>query len=775
MSKHTTDLEDLLTPLIAGSRSDNERYDSVQQTIMSEPKNQISLENDHDPMDTDFNPYFRVNKEYQKSMNRIDQPDKIVDTLTKLSDEQIIGLRGIINFILQKEPSDENDFKQVLKEASKKFHQIFSKTDMWHMYLTICKENKITPSDHYRKFFQYKPYRSQSGVMVYAIFTHPFWREENNGTGEMKSFSCEYDCSYCPEQPGRPRSYVDGEPGLDRAHSVNYDTVEQFHTRANTYRATGHVNDKAECIVLGGTWHSYPLEYRRNFIRDLYYAANTVHENRGRKKGTMEEEIELNQTSKCRVIGLTIETRPDRITPIEIIELRRMGCTRVQLGLQHTNDRLLRRIKRRCTAQNGMDAIKLLKDSGFKVDGHLMPDLPKPFTHLFEQINANELDSRELNYTEDDIDYTFKSVEADREMFRLMLEHPAWQIDQWKIYPCDVVPWSAIERDFKKGIHIPYGTDDPNSSTNPLIELLIWVKSRMNPTVRLNRVIRDIPEQYIMGGIKDLNGRQKIHKIMESRGLKCICIRCREIKKDVPSAGVRLIAYESEGSGGIDICLQYLTDSDQLLGFLRMRLSPDAGMSLKRLSDGSVRKKVVFEELVGCCLIRELHVYGETTPVRQNSDAEKFSRTQQHVGYGTKLINCCFQIAQERGYKKISVIAGEGVRPYYRKFGFVDTNGLSRQMIKVFDTNDTHKDQKIQYQTIYLGEKYSENHQNVESKDLIPIHQIVESKDLMPIHQIVESKDLVSIHLLNKLGQNRLVWGAGILFIVMMITLIKKS
>lgn len=552
----------------------------------------------------------------------------------------------------------------------KQFKVQYRKTDLLYMYKEICREKKVPVSDLIRGFMQSKPFRSQSGVMVYAVFTHPFWKSGANG--ELKAFSCKYDCAYCPEKPGRPRSYVDGEPGLDRARNVNYDTVRQVLTRANSYRATGHINDKAEVIVLGGTWHSYPLEYRREFIRDLYYAFNTVHESRGRNKLTMKQEIELNQKSKCRVIGLTIETRPDQISPKELVELREMGVTRVQLGVQHTNDHMLTRIKRRCTAQHAIDAIKLLKDCGFKVDIHLMPDLPKPFTQEFEIANKTRLNSKSLSYGIEDIDQEFDSVEEDRKMFQTVFHGESYCPYQVKIYPCEVMDWTKIKEDFEQGIHVPYGEILEDQETNELIMLLIDVKSKIPRWVRINRLIRDIPESYVLGGINDTNGRQRVERIMKGMGLKCNCMRCREIKKkkiDPETARFEIIEYRA--SGGDEYFLQYVTPEDDLIGFLRLRLSDDSGIEIKTKRSGVVKKTIIFQELLDTAMIRELHVYGEAVKVNRNN-SNKTDRSQQHVGFGTKLLHQAFRIAAEKGYHRISVISGEGVKPYYRRFGFVD-------------------------------------------------------------------------------------------------------
>ena len=216
-----------------------------------------------------------------------------------------------------------------------------------------------------------------------------------------QAFSCEWDCYYCPNEPGQPRSYLHDEPSVLRANMNQFDPVLQFTDRAATLSQNGHPLDKVELLVLGGTWSSYPHAYQAEFVRDLFFAANTFYERPKRERRSLVEEQTLNEGSSVKIIGLTLETRPDTITPDELRRLRRYGCTRVQLGLQHTSDDVLRNINRGCNKADAARAIALLKDAAFKVDVHLMPNLPG------------------------------SSPSADREMFQEMLDDPLMQADQW--------------------------------------------------------------------------------------------------------------------------------------------------------------------------------------------------------------------------------------------------------------------------------------------------------------------------------------------------------
>ena len=96
-------------------------------------------------------------------------------------------------------------------------------------------------------------------------------------------------------------------------------------------------------------------------------------------------------------------------------------------------------------------------------------------------------------------------------------------------------------------------------------------------------------------------------------------------------------------------------DEECLFGFLRLRVSDDAG--------------IIFNELENTSMIRELHVYGRTTPVNESS------LQVQHLGIGKRLLKEAEKISRSHDKNKISVIAGIGTRNYYSKQGYnlVDT------------------------------------------------------------------------------------------------------
>ena len=508
-----------------------------------------------------------------------------------------------------------------------------------YTYRQMCERGVFEFDEKYTKLFRSAAVRSLSGVMVVTVFTSPYPKVGDT----VQPFSCRFDCHYCPAEPGQPRSYLLQEPGVARANRNNFHAVSQFWDRCMSYHLTGHPVDKIELLILGGTWSSYPAEYQEEFVRDLFYAANQftsvlLDGHPPREPWTLEQEQLHNESCDCRVIGVTIETRPDQIWGKELRRLRRLGVTRVQLGIQHTDDAILAAINRGCVTADAVNAFRLLKDSCFKIDIHLMPDLPT------------------------------STPERDADMFRYILDSEDLQADQWKIYPCEVTPWTKIKEWFDAGTYKPYGNelrqrtlpDGRVEQYNPLFELILDVKRRVHPWIRLNRVIRDIPGEYIMGGNMVTNLRQLLHNALERNGEHCRCIRCRECKTQrVQRHECEIVVREYRSSGGRELFLSVEDAARRTLyAFLRLRLSASAGAG------------GVFPELERAALIRELHVYGQVIAV--GDDQTERRGTTQHVGLGTTLLLKAEHLALENGFTRIAVISGVGTRDYYRNRGFAD-------------------------------------------------------------------------------------------------------
>lgn len=490
------------------------------------------------------------------------------------------------------------------------------------------------------------------------------------------------------------RSYISTEPAVRRANANNFDPVLQFYDRAMSLQYCGHIIDKLEILVLGGTWSHYPIAYQEEFIRDIYYAANTFYEDDKREKYSMEDEIMCNQYSKSRIIGLTLETRPDAINKHEIIRFRKYGCTRVQLGVQHIDDDVLKKINRGCYTKHTKKALYLLKQNCFKIDIHLMPDLYGStyekdydmFNRLLGIENQETINNKLHQYRRIYIylfvycllNYCFLQnfylplipylilalfwmyfIHRDYHNFvEYHLTEPELQADQWKIYPTEVVRWTKIYDLFHSGEYKPYAEEiNEGTGNKKIIDMILHAKKKVYPWIRLNRVIRDIPTTEIYGGNMNTSLRQLLQKKLKDEGNSCKCIRCREVKyRKINPKDVKLMIRKYNDSNADEYFISFESKNEDILyGFCRLRLN-------------NSNDSIFFDELKDSALIRELHVYGLMVP----HDSKK--KVTQHFGFGKRLLKAAEHIAMDNNFNKISIISGIGVREYYSKNGYFQEN-----------------------------------------------------------------------------------------------------
>ena len=492
-----------------------------------------------------------------------------------------------------------------------------------------------------------RPMRNISGITSITVITAPF--------PDGQKFSCKHNCYYCPNEPAhegndwqaQPRSYLYHEPAVRRANQHKFYAIGQMLNRMDTYFSNGHVIDKLEIIVEGGTYTEYPVDYLERYHRDLFYAANIYFDLRKlysnydncliqkldlkllsniRQPLSVEEEIKINKTAKVHIIGICIETRPDALDDDWLYRFRKWGVTRIQLGAQHVDNKILKKINRGHSVEQLLWAMKYLKDNCFKIDIHIMPDLPDA------------------------------SPEIDKAMFDYV--YSVVCPDQMKVYPCQTVPWTIIEKWYKQGKYVPYFDKDPNL----LIDVVKYSMENCPPWVRLPRVIRDIPcSVYVEGGNNIGNMRQMVDNILDGQGIVSMDIRSREIGRHSKyyNKPANYNSYYYYGNEGHDYFIGYESyDLRALFGFIRLRIVEEKN------------NKIVFNILKKRGLVRELHVYGDTTAV--NSFAKHGC---QHTGIGKGLLKCAEIKTMENGLYGIVVISGEGVKEYYEKRGYkeIDT------------------------------------------------------------------------------------------------------
>jgi len=451
--------------------------------------------------------------------------------------------------------------------------------------------------------------RSNSGVAVVSLLTKPF--------------ACPGRCVYCPTEDNMPKSYLSLEPAAARALANDFDPYMQVTNRLHALMANGHPTDKVEMIVIGGTWSFYHPAYQEEFISECFRACNNFGAEKVIEKDekNLSELQEINENAKCRMIGLSIETRPDYITGYELSRLRKLGVTKVEIGVQHLDNDILRLTNRDMTREQVAEATEKLRNAGLKVVYHMMPNLPG------------------------------SNIKKDIAMFSELFSGKEFQPDMLKIYPCMVLEKSELYNTWKQGGFIPY-TDEE------LMEVLSSVKKNIPIYTRIIRVIRDIPASYIKAGSVISNLRQHLIEDQKKNNWQCRCIRCREIRNDIfDTKDFILTKTEYKTTTGKEVFLSFENEKEnKLAAFLRLRLP-------EKVSDDFYKEELAV--LKNSALVRELHTYGQLKPIHEKGDQS------QHVGLGRTLMNEAEKIAHSAGYKKIAVISGVGVRGYYRKLGYI--------------------------------------------------------------------------------------------------------
>jgi elongator complex protein 3 len=462
-------------------------------------------------------------------------------------------------------------------------------------YQQLTRSGEWQPDPRLLARIRMKPVRSLSGVSVVTVLTKPY--------------PCPGRCIFCPTDVRMPKSYLPDEPGAMRGLQHAFDPYDQVSARLEALQAVGHPTDKVELLILGGTWSAYRRDYQEAFVLRCFDALNGV------ESASLLEAQARNETAGHRNVGLVIETRPDHIDREELAWLRRLGVTKVQLGAQSLDDRILELNRRGHSLADTRGAVGLLRAAGFKIVLHWMPNL--------------------LGAT----------LDSDREDFqRLWL---GLCPDELKIYPTQLLANAELYEYWRRGEYTPY-------TTRELVELLADIKPSIPRYCRVNRVIRDIPSTHVVEGNRRTSLRQDVHAELRRRGQRCRCIRCRELRGRALGDGeLHLEELVYPAGAAEEHFISFATAGDQLAGFLRLSLpgegSPETGLA----------------DLPGAALIREVHVYGQSLEVgaRQPGMA-------QHAGLGSQLLRQAEEIARQGGFRRLAVIAAVGTRRYYLDRGF---------------------------------------------------------------------------------------------------------
>lgn len=443
--------------------------------------------------------------------------------------------------------------------------------------------------------FKTRSVRTESGVAPFAVM--------------MKPHYCPGNCVYCPLEEGMPKSYLSDEPAAQRAKQLNFDPRLQVEMRLKQLESNGHITDKIDLIVIGGTFGAYPDEYKLEFFKGMYDGVN------GFIAESLDQAIKFNETGKRRVVGISVETRPDWVSEAEIKLWRRVGVTKVQLGVQAFDEKILKKIERGHSLETVAEATRACRNAGLKICYHFMPNLPG------------------------------SSPKKDVEMAKIMFEDGRFQPDYLKVYPAMVIPGTELYRMWKRGEYVSYGDEE--------LKLVLKETKKVVPSYcRIDRLVRDISKKWISSGSLVTNMRQLLQEELKKEGKKCLCIRCREVRGGVYEVDVKLLVDERKTLGGKELFLSFESE-DSLFSMLRLRLPNE-------------EEEMFFDELVGAAIVREVHTYGQVMSLQGDS----LKGESQHRGLGKRLLAKAVEIALERGYKKMAIISAVGTREYYKNLGY---------------------------------------------------------------------------------------------------------
>jgi histone acetyltransferase (RNA polymerase elongator complex component) len=639
--------------------------------------------------------------------------------------------RNILNDIINLNECNYN-FTKIQKEIYQKYKFYIDKSKVLTYYLDCLYNKTIEENKSLEQLIRIKPTRSNSGELEISTILPP------------NEFSCKYDCAMCPNEPNQPRSYLssEGTPKLG--------VIEEFDAKFQIWRRLiqleylmGHSIDKMIHILLGGTFHSFPVQIIDDYISDLYYACNVYplislrkngkysflikewlksepFKNKISLKNSIGNELLLLLPSKSefnieksintnlnysRITGLVIETRPDQINKYEVLRLRKYGVTRVQLGIQHYDEAVLKIMNRRHTFLTSEKAIKILKDNGFKIDIHLLLDCPG--TTLEKDLKLCKIAFQEQNILADYVKL-YICVDVPFTKIRLYKNNS----NNYTIQDQKIIEQLMIDGNYKSLIEIYKKNINDILIWNSIAEtnysdFLIFLQNvvQIIPTfIRLNRFHRDFPlakDAPLRLGYESETLKTNLQQIcmnqLEEIGCKSKDIRSREIRNTIIELDKCFIYFKSyESNGGKDFFISiespinnnYL--DSKILGMIRCRIT-DYDLTKTKLFPSwflNVFKKSSLR-------VRELHIYGNL-----QSDAKQGQT--QHKGLGKLLLQIAEQLTIYYELQQIVIISGIGVQNYYKKLGY-ELDNESEYMIK--NINDINYNNYFQncFKKIFLN------------------------------------------------------------------------
>ena len=594
-----------------------------------------------------------------------------------------------------------DEFKNIKRMFSKKhkLSDIPTNIKLIRAYHQLLKAKKISKNIDIENLFKKRSIRSDSGIVAVQVLTKPY--------------PCPGQCIFCPNEKWMPKSYISTEPGAMRAALNQFDPIRQVYNRLLSLNMTGHQTDKIEMIVLWWTWDFYPKDYKVEFIKSLYDACNTFCQldidvsgsddldqqaiktkrywynitnlDMIKYSSSIQEAITINETANNRIIGLTVETRPEFITDENCRFWRELWVTRLEIWVQSLYDDVLEANKRWHSVQQIRQWIHKLRQYGFKFSIHIMP-------WLYQSDYEKDLWTFEKTYSDpfikpDEIKFYPTSVIPNTELYDLyiswhykplLIEHIQKLIKETfkKIIP----PYTRIKRLIRDipSHEIAAWSNITNLSQLTHNELLEEFRNNSESAKKLysrlywNYQLFDSFEEFITFCLKQKNLNLENWNIntyiiwqdpdLETyRKFVCLDTRSREIrhkpkfKNSQEKDSVNLIIRQYESSAGIEYFLSFEDLQWYIYGFTRLLLPKES-------------ETIDWEWLwKQTALIRELHIYWQLASLKENI---KSSYKKQHKWFGSQIMFIAEQISKSFWYQRLSVISWVGVRWFFKKIWY---------------------------------------------------------------------------------------------------------
>lgn len=606
----------------------------------------------------------------------------------------LVALTHIIDRIRAGETFDAHDIDVIVRERNRATHdgeRTVAKRRLMSRYLKERAEDSDAwrswsiDEDTHRKVvstLRAKPRRTASGVATITVLTKPW--------------PCSSDCIYCPSDIRMPKSYMSDEPACQRAERNCFDPYLQVASRLAVLEDMGHITDKVELIVLGGTWSDYGRAYRIWFTSELFRALNEFEDRDvdgkllradrvAKRRACYESAGIASDATRCaaRAEGLQALVDAGELTYNEAMaRLHDEGNGSGEERTLGDEDALM----------EGLFAQQRANETGaHRVVGLVFETRPDK-VHAGElafmrtlgatkvQMGIQSLDATILRKNRRFIDeaciadafallrlFGFKThihlmanlvgatPATDIEQYGKLVGDDRFKPDEVKLYPCALVRSAALTELYDAGAWRPYTEDQ-------LLEVLVADVLATPPYTRISRMIRDISATDILVGNKKTNLRQLVEERAWGTGGTIQEMRMREISTgDVDADALQLEAICYSTGGSEEVFLQWVDGKRRLAGFLRLSLP--APELIERITSDEAAAAGLFP---GAAMIREVHVYGKVSKLHESREGA------QHLGLGRSMVEAACATARDAGYASINVISAVGTRDYYRRLGFVN-------------------------------------------------------------------------------------------------------